>query len=228
MALTGCQPYDRTGELTKQDYRDLLTRQPPPAAKAEEPPIPDLQPILAAPTLTMGPETRLVTVAATEDIPVKTILTELARKAEIDLDLDPTIKGGVVLFARERPLSQVIDRICDLANLRCTLKDNVLHIERDTLYTETYRLEALNVVRKSKSSIGTNTNIFEAVSGGSSTSGNSSSSSVEMTAEADFWLEVDKALKQILGTTLLTEARLAALTAPKPDELFALAGLRFL
>ena len=49
---------------------------------------------------------------------MRDILIELARKASVDLELDPRISGGIIMTATDRPFIDVIERICDLADLR--------------------------------------------------------------------------------------------------------------
>jgi len=201
--LYGCSHLDNG--LTKADYRDLTARQPPPGATggpaggpAAEPPIPEMQPILAAPP-PPALEQRLVTVNVPDpDVPVRDVLIELARKVGVDLDLDPKISGGIILYAKDRPFAEVIDRICDMANLRYSFKDNVLRIEVDTMIHRDYRLEILNSVRKATMAVATSTDVFSAVQGGGSGAGNNSSSSVTSDSTNDPWKDINDNLTQIL------------------------------
>lgn len=49
--LGGCGVHDKKAGLDREDYENLLARRGPEQARpASEPPIPDLQPVLAAPT----------------------------------------------------------------------------------------------------------------------------------------------------------------------------------
>lgn len=197
LVLAGCGAHDRSGNLTKEDYKELL--EPPKRAeqRREAPPIPDLQPILAAPVPT-ATETRMVSISVTEDTPLKDVLAELARKAGVDLELDPGIEGGVFFTARERPFAQVIERLADLAGLRYTFKDNVLRVEVDRKYHQNYRVEALNMVRTSTSQVSTTTNILSDVPGSTSSGNNASTSSISNTTEANLWKEITAGVTQIL------------------------------
>ncbi|MBF0354042.1 MAG: hypothetical protein HQL43_02250 [Alphaproteobacteria bacterium] len=202
LSLNSCDSrelkYDRASGLSKDDYEAFKDRAPPPDTKKAAPPIPDLQPVLAAPAPPNSIETRLVSLQVTDSIPLKDVLLELTRKAGVDLELDPNISGGIIFSAHERPFPQVIDRIAELSGLRYTLKDNVLRVELDTMYQHNYRLDAINLIRSTKSKVETNTDVFAAVSGGSSAAGNSSSSSVNGSSDADLWKEVGDNVKQIL------------------------------
>jgi MSHA biogenesis protein MshL len=198
--LSGCKdPYDRYSDLSRDDYGKLTKTQKPSQTQKAPPPIPELQPILAAPSQPGGIEGRLVSIQVTDTVPLKDVLLELSRKAGVDIELDPNIQGGIIFSAHERPFPQVIERIAELAGLRYTLRDNVLRFEVDNMYHQSYRLDALNLIRTSKSSVGTSTNVFSAVgSGGGGGGGNSSTSSVEGASESDLWKELTSNIQQIM------------------------------
>ncbi len=201
--LAGCAAPPDNG-LSKADYKDLLNRKPPPAVdqSAAPPPIPELQPILAAPPPPSVAQ-RLVSVSITDpSVPLRDVLLELARKVGVDLDLDPNIAGGIILTARDRPFLEVIDRICDLGNLRYSFKNNVLHVEVDGMYHETYHLDLLNSVRTATSDIASSANISNVIQGASSASGNNASTTdVTSKSNADVWTELDTNIKQILANS---------------------------
>lgn len=229
--LVGCPSYDRYGGLSKDEYRALMERRGPEEARPREaPPIPDLQPILAAPLSPASLESRLVSLQVTETVSLRDVLVELTRKVGVDLEMDTAIQGGIIFSAYERPFTQVIDRIAELAGLRYQLKDGVLRVEIDNMYHQSYRVDAINLVRTSKSNVATNTNVFAAVSGGSSGGGgNTSSSSVDGTSEADLWKELTANIQQIvtnsdprnrpnLSRTIATSAGASSPTAaPAPE-----------
>jgi MSHA biogenesis protein MshL len=198
--LFGCKdPYDRYSDLSRDDYGKLTKAITPAQTPKAPPPIPELQPILAAPSQPGGIEGRLVSIQVTDTVPLKEVLLELSRKAGVDIEIDPNIQGGIIFSAHERPFPQVIERIAEMAGLRYTLKDNVLRFEVDNMYHQSYRLDALNLIRTSKSSVGTSTNVFSAVGGGGSGGGgNTSTSSVEGSSEADLWKELTANIQQIM------------------------------
>ncbi len=201
--LTGCAPADKG--LHKADYQDLLERRPPAADHAAAPPpIPELQPILAAPPPPSVTQ-RLVSVSVTDpSVPLRDVLLELARKVDVDLDLDPNISGGLILTARDRPFLEVIERICDLTNLRYSFKNNVLHVEVDGMYHETYHLDLLNSVRTATTDIASSASINTLIQGGGGGGGggsNASTSAVTSKSTADVWTEVEANVKQILANS---------------------------
>ncbi len=197
--LAGCTLPDNG--LQPSDYRNIAARQPPPSAQPAppEPPIPDLQPVLAAPP-PPGLDQRLVSVDVSDpQIPVRDVLAELARKAGVDVDIDPNISGGIIFTAKDRPFAQVVDRICEMTNLRCSFKDSVLKVEIDRMYTKSYSLAVLNAVRKTTMQVATSTDVFSSVQGGGGGGGsNNSTSSVSTDSTADPWTEISDNLKQIL------------------------------
>ncbi|MGC2854823.1 type II and III secretion system protein [Novispirillum sp. DQ9] len=198
--LAGCASYDRNAGLERADYENLMSRRGPEQARpAAEPPIPDLQPILAAPTPPELADQRRVSVQVTQATSVRDLLIELARKAEVDLDLDPRIEGGIILQARERPFEEVVRRIADLAGLRYTFADNVLRVELDEPYMQHYRVDLLNLIRTTNTRVEASTDVFNAISNsGSSSVANGSNTAIEGQSVNDFWKEVQTGIEAIV------------------------------
>lgn len=168
------------------------------------PPIPQIAEILAAPRPPKIGETQLVSIAVTDDVPLKDVLLELAKLADIDIELDAGITGGISFIAKEKPFNEVIERIANLAGLRYTMKNGVLRVERDTPFIKSYALDFLNIVRDSESSVSLSTSVQSSSSGssgGSSGGGgsNSSSSSTKTKTEGDFWKSLEAGLDQVLS-----------------------------
>jgi MSHA type pilus biogenesis protein MshL len=209
VGLAGCaggglpDTYDPASGATKKDYEGLVGRRgqdKQDQAAAEAPPIPQFQSVLAAPAAPELADTRRVSLAVTETTPVRDIIIELARKAEVDLELDPRISGGVVLSVTDRPFIDVIERITNLAELRYTFDKNVLKVELDDPYLEQYRMDVLNQTRNSTSTISSSTDASSTAVGSSGGGGNNkSSSSVESSSENDFWESIGANIGQILS-----------------------------
>jgi general secretion pathway protein D len=87
---------------------------------------------------------KLISFSVNEQIPLKDVLIELGRVAEIDIDLDSGIVGGVVINAKNRPLKEVIDRIATLGKLRYSYVNDVLYFERDLPYSKNYFVDFLS------------------------------------------------------------------------------------
>ncbi len=98
--------------------------------------------IMAPPPPAIGGE-KTVSFSVTDQVPLKDVLIELGRMAQIDVDLDPNISGGVILNAKNRPLKEIIDRIANLGNLRYSYQNGVLHFEKDTPFMKNYFVDYL-------------------------------------------------------------------------------------
>jgi MSHA type pilus biogenesis protein MshL len=213
VGLAGCaggglpDTYDPASGATKKDYEGLVGRRgqdKQDQAAAEAPPIPQFQSVLAAPAAPELADTRRVSLAVTETTPVRDIIIELARKAEVDLELDPRISGGVVLSVTDRPFIDVIERITNLAELRYTFDKNVLKVELDDPYLEQYRMDVLNQSRTSSGSISSSTDASSAsqsIGGGGGGGGgsNKSSSTVDSSSDNNFWRSIGENIGQILA-----------------------------
>lgn len=190
------------------------------SAETKAPPIPSIAPILAAPRPPKIGESKLVSIMVTDDVPLKDVLIELARLADVDVELDAGIEGGISFRAKERPFNEVIERIADLAGLRYSMKNGVLRVERDVPYMQNYSIDFLNMVRSSESTVNVATDVLalansaggsESGGGGSGGSGGGSSggggsglstgstSSITSTAEDDFWESLRTGILQILA-----------------------------
>ena len=128
---------DPAADLTREDFENVLgssnfAAAPQPAAEA--PPIPDLMPALVALVPPAGAEERLVSISVTDTVPIRSVLLELARAAEVDLELDAAIDGGIIFTAHNKPFIEVVERIANMANLRYSFKNGVLRVELDRPY----------------------------------------------------------------------------------------------
>lgn len=216
-SLSSCQlgknqmKYDRAAEMNRQDFRDALAPVPVPNEKIEA--TPDFQPIMSTPEELRLPSP-LVTVSVNQTVSLRDLMFELADQADVDLEMDPQIRGSIIFTAKDRPFDQVVNRISEMAGLRYTFEDNVLRIELDRPYVKTYNVDYLGATRKGSSKIDTSVQMTSG-SGGSSSGGGSSgsSSSVETSIDGDIWKELQENLEQIL-TSSDTYISLATLADP--------------
>lgn len=211
--LTGCDisrnytKADRSGDMDVQDYRDALAQRFPEAEKARTGEgVPELQPYIASPA-DAGKSMPLVSVTVNQDVPLRDVLYELANQAEYDVELDPRISGSIIFTARNRPLDEVVDRISEIAGLRYKFGDDMMRVELDTPYHETYKINYLAYVRTNESSV---SNDISVVSGEGADTGSSFKATSK--SEADFWGELETNLTQLLGGA---EGQ-ASLTGPAP------------
>jgi MSHA biogenesis protein MshL len=192
---------DRELKYTRDDYRNAMA--PHPVDKSDSlDNIPQLAPVVAQDKKNNLPQP-LVSITVNQDVPIRDIFYELAKQAEVDLELDPTITGSIIFTAYNRPFDQVVERICDMSGLRYKFKDNVLRVERDTPYMKTYRVGYISMQRNYTSSIKSNTSAAQTPGASGATSGgsNGATSSIDIKSSTDFWDEFSKNLTQIIDTT---------------------------
>lgn len=211
---------DSSLDLSRDDYRNMaIPDEQKTINKAEllpppPPPLPNLNQILTAPMPPKISETQLVSIAVTDDVPLKDVLLELARLAGVDIELDAGISGGISFIANNKPFNKVVERIASMAALRYTMRDGVLRIERDLPYIDSYQLDFLNIERSSTSDVNISTNVLSAGGGdsggsegsGSGRSGNAglntgSTQTINSITESDFWQSLENGLRQILSYT---------------------------
>lgn len=216
-------PIDSDAKLNRDDYEQMArpkqddedaTRQQ--SSRQKAPPVPEIAQILAAPKRPQVGKNKLVTVSVTDDVPLKDVLIELARLADVDIELGNGIEGGVAFRAKDKPFSEVIERISDLAGLRYSMQNGVLRIERDLPYVKNYPLDFLNMIRNSESQTSLATDVLSSDSsgdsgggggggsgsgGGGSKSGIStgSTSSITSKTESDLWGSLQSGMTKILG-----------------------------
>ena len=102
--------HDRYQDLNRSDYRNMAGEkgepfdpksQPQnearnyenPQAAADAPPIPDVADILAAPRPPKINQSKLVSIAVTDDVSIRDVLFELARLADVDIEIGNGIEG---------------------------------------------------------------------------------------------------------------------------------------
>lgn len=198
--------YDTAGDITKEEYAHLLNRRGAEKAPgtAAEPPIPGFQSVVAAPSAPELADTRRVSIAVTETTPVRDILIELARRAGVDLEMDPRISGGIIMTATDRPFIEVVDRISALAELRYKLDRNSLRVEIDDPYLEQYRMDVLDVSRSANSAVSSSADaasVAQALgAGGGGGGSNQSTTSINASSNSNFWTTIGQNISEILSS----------------------------
>ena len=186
-------------QLTRQDYRQLNTA-PAEVSQAPEPisAIPALLPSVAA-AEQLAPD-RIVTISVTPATPLRDVFTALGHEAEVDIEVDPRVEGGITFTATKRPFDEVIGNIVQLAGLRATVKGRTLLVLPDEPYMQTYEVPFLSLSRKvdSDDHISTEVSAPGAASGGT---GTYSRSVVSTNSATDFFGDLEKSLDSILKET---------------------------
>ena len=99
--------------------------------------------IVAPPVPKIGGE-KIISFYVTDQVPLRDVLIELGRVAEVDVDVDPKISGGVIVNAKNRPFKEIIDRIALQGNLRYSYKNKVLYFETDKPHMKNYFVDYLD------------------------------------------------------------------------------------
>ncbi len=186
--------HDRSADMERQDFRDGLSPRDLEFENFsdEEGGVPPLESYVASVSDNLRPMP-LVSLSVNQDIPLKNVLHDLAREADYDVELDPRITGSIIFTARNRPLDVVIERISEIAGLRYSFEDDILRVELDTPYTESYEISYLSIVRSSSSEV---SNDISVVTGSGTNTG--SKFSIQSDFESDFWTDLDENITQIL------------------------------
>ena len=210
-------PLDRASGLNRKDFIDNLTPAPKPVeekVQMKEPPLPKMSEVLTAPKAPTIPSDKTVTISVTDDIQLKDVFLELSRLADIDIEVERGIQGGVIFKAKDMPVSEVIERITNLAGLRYSVNNGVVRIENDNSYVQTYQASFLNIVRSNSGQISTNSKLeSESGSGGGGGSGNSGSDmkiDTKSGGTGDIWSTIEKEV----NTMVKSNSGVAAAPAP--------------
>ncbi len=134
------------------------------------------------------------------DVAVKDLLYTLSRDAKLNVDIHPKVTGKVTLNAYKQTLAKILYRISKQVDLRYQLKNKALIISPDTPFWRNYRVDYVNMSRKSTSEVSVATRI--ATTGASSTSasdGNNSKTKVTNVSNNDFWKTMVSNLRTIVG-----------------------------
>lgn len=170
-------------ELISQPIDDFLP-DPPLAENDEED---DLEPAISPKFHTK------VSISTTKDMLLINVLARLAESAGVNIVVAPDIEGNITCSAKNRPFIDILQDICDTANLKYTINNDTVKIEYDSPVLRTYNVQFLNIQRDMKSSIATSTDIFTeqmSFENGTTNSGskndNGSSSLITGTIKNDF------------------------------------------
>lgn len=175
----------------------------PPAAASRDIPAPVAATItLPRPQATAKTESYSVSV---RNIPVQDLLFALSRDAKINVDVHPGINGVVTINAIDQTLQQILTRLTKQVDMRWELDGPNLIVMPDSPFLHTYKVDYVNMSRDVSSSVSINTQIASTSSGASTStasgSGNNSTTTVTSKAQNNFWVSVEKNIKDILHET---------------------------
>ncbi len=204
VTLTGCElgknqlTYDRSAEADRQDFRDAMAPRPVPDVEFAD--VPEFSPVVATPEELRLPSP-LVTVSVNNTVSLRDLLFELAEQADVDLELDPQIRGSVIFTAKDRPFDEVISRLCDMAGLRYTFEKNILRVEVDRPYNKNYNIDYVNAIRTSSSSMSGGVQLGGGGSDTGATTTGGSIAKIDSKYDTDIWIELQENLEQLLASS---------------------------
>lgn len=203
---------DSSANLSRKDYEDFLLPDKD-TSKIEETPqkqpdIPELTDIITAPQEPDVAGDKLISLSVTEEVPIKDVLIELGRLADVDVEIDPGISGGVIFSVKDKPFKQVLERMIRMAGLRTKYEDGILRIERDLPYLVSYNTDFLNIDRSNTGSVSLNTSVLSSQGSSGITSG--STNSLTSKYEGDLWKSVDETIKDILSHNNVSLAKVSS------------------
>jgi MSHA biogenesis protein MshL len=155
-----------------------------------------------------APEPKLdVFSVVVHDVPVRDLLFALARDASLNLDIHPEITGNVTLNAINQTLPQILARIARQVDIRWDFARPNLIIEPDKPFLKNYRIDYVNIARKSTGEVNVATSISTTGStgigknSGDSGGGGNNNSTTKLSQDSNnsFWITLVANLRNIMG-----------------------------
>lgn len=176
--------------------------EPPPARTTDVSGIP--APVASSPTLPQpqpqaAPELFSVVV---QDVSVRELLFALARDAGVNIDVHPDVTGFVSVNAIDQTLPQIIERINRQIDFRWQIEaDGTLHVEPDSPFLRTYRVDYVNVSRDASTGLSVSTSLttVAGATGGTSSASNSSNASLQQVSSNNFWGTLVSNIRALIG-----------------------------
>lgn len=137
------------------------------------------------------------------DVPAKELLFALARDAKMNLDIFDDIEGQITLNAIDQTLPQILNRIGKQSKIRYEIQDDTISVSADTPYLKTYKIDYVNLERKTNSTVELSTQISDASigDGGGSSGNNNSNVKVENISDNSFWGTLYENISALVGVT---------------------------
>lgn len=195
---------DPQSGMTREEFKDkLIPKHDLNKSSSSEPAIPEASDILTAPSAPDPLPDKLVSLSVTEDVPLKDVLQELSRLADVDMEIDPGITGGIILRVKDRPFKDVIERVVELGGLRYEVNKGIIKIERDSPYLVDYRVDFLNMARDNESTTSIDT---KGLGDSENSAPSGSTSTINVSSKGDVWESVEKSIQNMLSFTPVSGA----------------------
>jgi general secretion pathway protein D len=147
-----------------------------------------------------------VSLTLNDKLSLKSVLCETARKLNIDFQIDPIVNAKIIFSAHNRPFIEILDAICDIADLRYSINNGLVSVVNDSVYTVNYNVQFLNLSRDSENKISIATEVSSGASQDVGTNkakefvnSGASDSNVVVKTKNDFWAELENGIRVILN-----------------------------
>lgn len=114
-----------------------------------------------------------ISINITEDVDVKDAIMEVSRLAGIDVEIDPDVEGSVILSLTSTKVSDILERIAELADLNVTVRNNVVRFNASKSYTENYSVSFLEAGQNNRGNNSNSTSGIASVAGNQNNNNNS-------------------------------------------------------
>ncbi|MBF0237210.1 MAG: hypothetical protein HQM12_05835 [SAR324 cluster bacterium] len=140
---------------------------------------------------------RLFTIAV-ENTDIRKVLKAFARDSQLSIVIDPDVEGNVSVDLKQVTLEEILFFMLDPIALDYSREGNVLRVFRKKFETRIFTLNHLMIKRSSKGEI--------AVSSIGETAGGTGTGSITSEMETDFWVDLEKQLKALVGLSTTEDA----------------------
>ncbi|MDR3224270.1 MAG: hypothetical protein LBT03_01645 [Holosporales bacterium] len=142
-----------------------------------------------------------VSLILNENLSIKSVLCETSKRLNINFQMDPSIDSRIIFNAKDKPFIEILDAVCDMTDLRYTISNGLVKVEKDIPYSAMYDVQFLNISRDSENKISITTEVNS--TSGNTTDGGANTAQTEgnvsVKAKSDFWEEFENGLKIIVG-----------------------------
>ncbi len=192
--LSGCEAlvnHESIMPFKDQSHAKNFARPVPDAVEANKPELPEL-----VYKEKFAKKTQLkVSLSTTQALPLNKLFVEIGRRADLDIQLSPTISGAIHYSVREKPVIELLKEICEIADLHFEYYNGTIKITHDEMYAKDYSLQYLNMLRSASNNVGVATDIFSTSVSGSKSGGasgdNGSKGHFNVESINNFWDEVE-------------------------------------
>ena len=111
-----------------------------------------------------------ISVSIDETVSIKDAIMEVSNLAGIDIEIDPSVEGAIILSVKNTKAADVLERMAELAQLNISVRENVVRFTANKPFTKNYNISfidsmnaAVNNAQSTSSGVGnqnTNTNPY--------------------------------------------------------------------